>query len=167
MRRPPSFRNALIQSIAGGNTMVMGRSAFETLRAACHDVRFVSHDWWAYMIVSGAGGAIIYDPVPRVSYRQHGGNLVGSNATYRARYRRFVRLLRNEFRAWNDCNIAALTKARPVLAPDSIAALEGFAAARTVRGGLRRARSIRRLGLYRQTWQGHAMLFLGAFLGKI
>lgn len=167
MRRPPSFRNALIQSIAGGNTMVVNRTAFWLLVEASRDVTFVSHDWWAYMIVSGAGGTVIYDPVPHVSYRQHGGNLVGSNASLRARGRRFVRLLRGEFRDWNDCNIAALMKAKPLLSPGSKSTLEGFAASRSAPGALRRAISIRRLGLYRQTWQGHVMLFLGMFLGKI
>ena len=167
MRRPPSFRNALVQSIAGGNTMVMNSAAFETMREACRDIRFVSHDWWAYIIVSGSGGTVVYDPVPKVSYRQHDRNLVGSNSSYVAKLRRVVRLLRNDFRGWNDKNVAALTKAKSMLKPESVAVLDGFAAARSLKGGLRRVKSIRRLGLYRQTWSADVMLFLGAFLGKL
>ena len=39
----------------------------------------VAHDWWAYQLVSGAGGTVIYDPEPFVAYRQHAGNLIGGN----------------------------------------------------------------------------------------
>ena len=41
--------------------------------------RSIAHDWWIYLLVSGAGGTVIYDPEPTVRYRQHGGNLIGGN----------------------------------------------------------------------------------------
>ena len=51
-RRPPNFRNALVQSIGGGNTMVFNRAARELLVAA-GPVDVASHDWWTYLLVSG------------------------------------------------------------------------------------------------------------------
>ena len=47
----------------------------------------VAHDWWAYQLVSGAGGTVIYDPEPLVAYRQHSGNLIGGNLGLRAKGR--------------------------------------------------------------------------------
>ena len=37
----------------------------------------VLHDWWLAMVAAGLG-ALDYDPVARLSYRQHGRNLVGA-----------------------------------------------------------------------------------------
>ena len=80
-RRPPSFRNALVQSLAGGNTMVLNRPARDLVALASRRARFVSHDWWAYLLVTGAGGAVHYSAKPLVRYRQHAHNLVGANTS--------------------------------------------------------------------------------------
>jgi glycosyltransferase involved in cell wall biosynthesis len=75
-RKKPGFANALCQNIGGGNTMVFNRAARNLLSEG--DVpKVVAHDWWAYMLVTGAGGSMLYDPEPTLRYRQHGGNLVG------------------------------------------------------------------------------------------
>ena len=42
-RRPPSFANALVQNIAGGNTMVFNRAARRLLAHAGPDVKVVAH----------------------------------------------------------------------------------------------------------------------------
>lgn len=64
--RAPDFRNALVQSIAGGNTMVFNKAARDLLRQAGDNVQAVTHDWWAYMLVTGCGGVVHYDPYPTV-----------------------------------------------------------------------------------------------------
>ena len=40
---------------------------------------YISHDWWCYQIISGAGGEIIFDKNKTVKYRQHNNNLIGKN----------------------------------------------------------------------------------------
>ena len=70
--KPPSFANALVQSISGGNTMVFNRAAKNLIVEASLNTPVVSHDWWCYQIITGAGGYVIYDPEPRLKYRQHG-----------------------------------------------------------------------------------------------
>jgi len=62
---PRSFRNALVQSIAGGNTMVFNQAAKELLEKAGLQ-QVVSHDWWVYQLVKGAGGNVYYDPEPTI-----------------------------------------------------------------------------------------------------
>src|SRR5689334_21864250 len=72
-RRPPSFANALVQSLGGANTMVFNRAA-KRLVEAVGVPNVVLHDWWLYQLVSGAGGAVFYDPEPMLDYRQHPDN---------------------------------------------------------------------------------------------
>ena len=57
-RRPPSFRNALVQSISGGHTILLNAAARDLLARASAQTGFVSHDWWAYLIVTAAGGIV-------------------------------------------------------------------------------------------------------------
>ena len=54
-RTPPGFGNALVQSIAGGNTMLFDPATKELLERARPET-VVAHDWWIYILVSGAGG---------------------------------------------------------------------------------------------------------------
>ena len=96
-RRPPHFRNALVQSIAGGNTMVMNRAAFALVAESVRRTSFVSHDWWCYLLVSGAGGRVHYDPIPHIAYRQHDANAVGDNVGWRARWQRLRMSLEGRF----------------------------------------------------------------------
>ena len=49
--RPPGFRNALVQSLAGGNTMVLNTAAVELVRSSLQRTSVLAHDWWIYMIV--------------------------------------------------------------------------------------------------------------------
>ena len=78
-KRMPSFANALVQNIGGGNTMVFNLAAKRLLEKAGSDIEIPSHDWWTYMLVLGCGGKVFYDTNPYIRYRQHDANLVGAN----------------------------------------------------------------------------------------
>ncbi|MEO6396598.1 MAG: glycosyltransferase family 2 protein [Devosia sp.] len=159
--RPPAFRNALVQSIAGGNTMVMNSAALRLMQEACRRTSFASHDWWTYQVVAGAGGKVIYSSNPTVFYRQHDENAVGANLGWRARFVRLKSLAKGRYRGWNDQNLAALDLCEDLLTPASRAAKEHFKRAR--RGPLwRRISSLIRSGVYRQGIGAHAMLFVAA-----
>ncbi|MDR0250776.1 MAG: glycosyltransferase family 2 protein, partial [Burkholderiales bacterium] len=82
--RPPAFTNALVQNIGGGNTMLFNEAARRLLKSA-GVVDVLAHDWWTYLIVSGYGGAVFYDPLPSVQYRQHAKNQMGTNLSLTAR----------------------------------------------------------------------------------
>lgn len=164
--RPTGFANALVQSIAGGNTMIFNRAAHRLLGEAARRTAFVSHDWFSYQIVSGAGGAVIYSHEPKVMYRQHGDNLMGSNRGLRPRLARLVAGLGGQFTDWSTRNIAALSACRDLLTPEAGRLLDQFAEARRA-GLLRRLLLLRRAGLYRQTRAGQVSLHLAALLGKL
>lgn len=163
--KPPTFGNALVQSLAGGNTMVFNRSA-RLLLAQTATLPIVSHDWWAYMLISGAGGRIRYSDTPSVDYRQHGGNLVGSNSSLRDRLYRIRRMLAGHFQDWNDTNIAALTQCQALLNAESRHILNTFANARRA-GLLTRLQGVRLSGVHRQTAPGNLGLALASLLGKL
>jgi glycosyltransferase involved in cell wall biosynthesis len=164
--RPPSFRNALVQSIAGGNTMVLNAMAFELVRQGFERTSFVSHDWFSYMLVSGAGGAVIYSDDPSVAYRQHDCNAVGANTSFGARVSRIGRLMNGSFRRWNDKNLAALQCCRSILSANARETLDLFAQARDG-APVARLLNLRDSGCYRQTHAGQVSLYLGCLLRKI
>lgn len=163
---PPGFLNALVQSIAGGNTMLMNRAARDLIRAAGTDLDVVTHDWWAYQIVSGAGGSVIYDPEPTILYRQHATNLIGANDSFAARLLRIRALFQARFHEWNSRNIAALDQCRDLLTPDARRHLDAFVDIRG-RRGIQAIAALRRSGLYRQTRLGTFSLYVAAALGKL
>jgi glycosyltransferase involved in cell wall biosynthesis len=162
--RPTGFQNALVQNIGGGNTMIFNRAARALLCATPADMEIVSHDWWTYQIVSGGGGATRYDPWPSVKYRQHGRNLVGSNAGVRARMTRLREFSNGRFREWNNINIAALRRCRHLLTAENARVLDLFAQAReapwTSRVGL-----LQESGVYRQSALDDVGMFVGLHLG--
>lgn len=164
--KTPSFANALIQNIGGGNTMVFNKSARTLLQEAGGDIDVVAHDWWAYMLVTGCGGQIFYDVNPTVRYRQHKNNLVGANTSWGARIMRAKKLLKGRFRHWNDINIGALQKMCGNLTPDAISILNAFDQARKSPLILRLIR-LYRSGVYRQTLQGNLGLTVAALLRKL
>lgn len=165
-RRPPSLRNALVQSIAGGNTMVFNEAARKLLAAAGADVMVPSHDWWLYILVTGCGGVVHYDPTPMVCYRQHSKNLIGANASVSARIRRLALLMSGRFQEWNAMNLVALSRVSRYLSPDSVKLLEKFEAIRCRRLGSRLL-GLFRGTFYRQTLLGQAGLLLAVILKKV
>lgn len=164
-RLQPSFRNALVQSLGGGNTMTFNRAARDVV-AREGVLRVVAHDWWLYQLITGCGGEVYYDPEPSVEYRQHGGNLIGSNAGWRARWWRGRELVRGRFRRWNDVNLAALHRVSDRLLPENRRVLESFGRSRHS-SLVERVRGLGSSGVYRQTPIGNVGLWAGAVLKRI
>lgn len=168
-RRPPGFRNALIQACTPGNTTLVNPAGVAILRAgaeAAARADIVSHDWWTYQLISGAEGLVIRDPAQTVLYRQHRGNVMGRNDTPRAMLARISRLGAGHYGDWLRSNLVALEGARALLTPENRAVLDGFAAALRAPGP-RAATELARLGLYRQTVAGTAAFYAAAAMGRL
>ena len=164
--KTPNFANALVQSIAGGNTMVFNDTACQLLRAAGSDVKVASHDWWTYLVVSGCGGKVFYDPRPTVRYRQHSSNLIGSNNSWAGRFVRAGMLLRGRFSSWSSQNLAALQRIRTHLTPENQRRLDEFTRARDC-DFFGRLAGMKRSGVYRQTLFGNLGLVVAIIFKKI
>ena len=165
-KRASSFQNALLQSIGGGNTMVFNRAAKSLLAATPSDVELISHDWWAYQMVTGAGGIVHYDPWPSLKYRQHQQNLFGTNTGWHQRSLRLQALMEGRFAKWNDVNIIALNRMRHLLTPSSLVTLDQFATARKSTM-LKRMYLLWKAGVYRQTIFENIAIFLGCLFRRI
>lgn len=163
--QPPSFRNALVQNIGGGNTMVFNEAARQLIVAGGFDVRVPSHDWWTYIMVTGAGGVVHYDHFPSVRYRQHTANVIGENKSAFAKFTRLGQLAKGRFRYWNSLHIAALSQNSHLLTPCNLALLEQLK--RTHEGSLcERTRSFAKAKFYRQTLLDHLGMFLAVALKR-
>jgi len=164
-RREPSFRNALTQSLAGGNTMLINAKAHALMALTPPDLRVQSHDWWAYLLVTACGGRVCYDAHPSLGYRQHGENLIGSNAGMRDRIARLKHMLVGNYREWNDANLALLQPFDANLTQENSRVLALF---KDMRGGsvFKRLVSLMRGGFYRQTLAGNVGMVLAVALRR-
>lgn len=163
--KAPHFRNAIVQSIAGGNTMVFNAAARRMLIRAGRDVAVPAHDWWLYILVTAMGGMVRYDFHPSVRYRVHGANAVGANCTFRARLTRIRLLLQGRLRTWTDMHATALLPLVSDISPEGRKILIEFLDARRA-NAFRRIVYIYVLRIYRQTLAGNIALFFAFLLRK-
>jgi glycosyltransferase involved in cell wall biosynthesis len=165
-KKHPSFLNALIQNIGGGNTMVFNQQTIELLQKAGKNLTIVAHDWWVYLLVTGAGGIVYYDAHPALRYRQHGKNLIGSNVGILAKVYRIKMMCRGVLKDWNDLNFKALQSVKHLLTQKNQQILVDIMTARQM-SFMPRVLKIKRTGIYRQTLLGNIALLVAAFLNKI
>jgi hypothetical protein len=164
--QPLSFANALVENIAGGNTMVFNNAARMIVREAGEKLAVAVHDWWLYMVVTGCGGVVFYDANPTLRYRQHNGNLIGNDATWAGRFDRIRVLWHGQHSTWNDEHIKALRKLQHRLTAKNRNILDCFAKAREQNIVLR-VLELKRCGLYRQKKFGNLSLLLAAIFNKL
>ena len=168
-RRPHAFRNALVQACTPGNTIVLTPAAVARLQVAAPAAvaaGVVSHDWWAYQVITGGGGPVVWDSERVLLYRQHGGNEVGGNDTLRGRGQRIGKLLGGDYGRWLRANLTALAAPEVGLTAENRDLAEGLLRALDLNGP-RAAAAIRELGLYRQGAAGTAALYLAALAGRL
>jgi glycosyltransferase involved in cell wall biosynthesis len=163
-RRPPSFRNALTQNIAGGNTMVLNRAARDILRAVGDSVEVPSHDWWTYIAVTAVEGHVIYDPVPTVAYRQHGGNTIGGGKR-RSLANKVAETFSSAHARAFDAHRAALARMANLISPENRRVLQHLARYREAPFPSH-ILHFRRAGLYRQTAASDAGLIAAALVRR-
>lgn len=163
LHRHFSFRNALVQNVVAGNTIVLNAAAHRLVRAAgVVDVPY--HDWWCYQLISGAGGQILYDPEPCMFYRQHGGNVIGENRSLAAVLRRAGSFGSRTWRGWFERNLDALHANRHLLTPAHRGEVARWQALPR-NSALGRARALAALRPHRQRRLETAALYGGVLLG--
>lgn len=162
----PSFKNALVQSIGGGNTMVMNRAARDLLVKVPSGLNIVSHDWLAYLLVTACGGRVIYDAYPCLRYRQHGANLVGANNSFLNRLSRMRQLLAGRFKGWSDSNIEVLNYFKDEMTPLNRSVYDAFLQGREG-GVMKRLVAFKKSGVFRQSSLDNLGLWLAMLFKRI
>lgn len=165
-QRPPGFANALVESLAGGNTMVLNQPAFQLMEESARRTIFLMHDWWAYLIISGSGGRVHYDPTPHIDYRQHGNNVLGGGLSLLKRPQRALELWDGKYVRWNEFNLRALDACQDLLDARARSLIEDFRSLRNS-NSISAVRQLRRSGIYRQTPKGDMALALAAFFNRL
>lgn len=156
--RPPAFGNALVQNVLGGNTIVMNAAATrllgDSLPAALAGRGVPFHDWWVYLLATGAGARVVNDAEPGLLYRQHGQNVLGAHAGPGGALRRLFSVGQGTWTDWIDRNLAALLAVDHLLTPAHRATLHAFAALRRAPSARARLAGLRAQGIHRQTRAG-------------
>ena len=74
----PDFRNALIENIARGASIVFNKALMSYIRISMPENVYM-HDWWLYLVAS-CFGEVYYDSDAHYKYRQHTKNVLGAAA---------------------------------------------------------------------------------------
>lgn len=164
-KRKPSFNNALIQSIGGGNTMVINKAARDLIVKA-GKVDVISHDWWIYILVSGAGGEVFHDTEATLDYRQHPSNIIGSNLGIKAKISRLGKIFEGQYKYWNELHIVALEKNVDLLSPENKKKFNLFKKIHNA-PFFKRMIAFFRLRLYRQSKMDDVGILLSALFKKL
>jgi hypothetical protein len=160
---PPRFPASLTQNLATGCTVTMNQAAAR-LVAGSQAPPGCQHDWWAYLLVTAAGGRFLTDAEPVVLYRQHGRNAVGAPRSFLRRGWAALRRGPGVFMGVLRQNVAALDAQRHLLTPEAQAQLDQIQQA--LRGGpLRRMAALRLPGLRRQSWAEQMVFRLWFMIG--
>lgn len=165
-KHTPAFENALVQSLAGANTMLINQSTRTLMAAVPDNTPIVAHDWLAYLLVTASAGQVIYDSAPSLDYRQHEGNLIGNRTGLNANFHRIRRFVAGEFSTWNDMNSHILDSMLGFMPTRNRTLFSDFKALRTA-GLLKRTRLFFKIGLYRQGPLENLLLMLALVLKKI
>lgn len=161
--REPRFATLLAHNIAAGCTMVMNDPA-RRLALTVPFPRGSFHDWWCALLVTGCGGRLIFDPEPRILYRQHAANLVGGASAWRERVRRALGRGPKGFLEPLALHLRALAAAP--LTPEVrrvVEAAEGLHSA----SPLRRLAALRRSGLAHHARGASLLLFAWVALNRL
>nr|WP_255453656.1 glycosyltransferase [Paracoccus sp. S-4012] len=166
LRRPAGFGHALIQNIAPGNSMVLNRAALRLLQAADAEAGPVPiHDWWAYQLVTGAGGAVLFEDAPCLDYRQHDANAIGTPLGLRGLARRATRLVGGDYGRALAAGLKPIAASAHRLTPENRARLDALQAALAARSAARRMAFLRASGAYAQRPVANLALRAAALAG--
>ena len=164
-KRMPSFKNALVQSLAGANTMVFNKKSALLMSNVDSKKNIVSHDWLLYLIVTGSHGEVFYNTEASVLYRQHENNVIGSNKGLYNQFRRFLIMMQGGFDAYCNSNIRHLKECKH-LSADNENTLNLFASCYATNKKLLRLFRLLQSGVYRQSYFGQIALYVN-FIKKI
>lgn len=165
----PTFPMALTQNIATGCTVLLSPAAVKLVGVAMPPPPHTLHDWWSYLLVSGAGGVIIADNEPSLYYRQHQSNAVGAPTHWFRRalaaFRRGPSLFMRAFRG----NVTQLLAQQLLLLQENrtcLLALQKALSAQGLAGWVARYRLLRQMRqLHRVTFAEQQIFYLWFILG--
>ena len=90
-----TFGESLVYQFVGGCTMVLNRQLRDVI--VKYRPSFLSmHDVWVYDVALAIGAEVIFDPIPHMLYRQHGGNVIGQGFGKAEKWKRSMNRIFNK-----------------------------------------------------------------------
>jgi glycosyltransferase involved in cell wall biosynthesis len=163
IQRPPSFGNALVQNIASGNTMVFSYAVLTSQKRVLPE-HSVWHDWTTYIVTTALDGVVWFDDEPCLSYRQHSGNVIGSNDGLKSQIARLKPLFNGRFKNWGDRNCAAAHDLLNVMPRKTISTLRNFESMRATPSPILRVLGFLKSDIRRQRRSSNLLLALALML---
>lgn len=163
LKRAPSFGNALVQNIASGNTMVFSYAVLVSQKRVLIG-HSVWHDWTTYLVATALDGVVWFDKEPCLFYRQHSGNVIGSNDGFKAQIARLKPLFNGRFKHWTDINCAAVYDLHELMRLDAINTFKNFEAMRRAPSAITRAFAFLKSDIRRQRGSSNVLLALALIL---
>lgn len=75
-----TFGESLVYQFVGGCTMVMNWALRDIILK--YDPQYLGmHDVWIYDVAQAIGAHVVFDHIPHILYRQHGGNVIGQSTS--------------------------------------------------------------------------------------
>lgn len=164
--KKPSFENSLVQNIAGGNTMVLSKRVFLYLKKL-KIKNSPSYDWFIYIFTSFKGYKYYYDLIPKINYRQHDNNDVGSNLGFLSQLKRILMTLEGRFLIWSNEHIKLLLRFKDIGNMQNQNILRQFILYRKSLNNLIKDLLNKKFPFYRQTKRGHLMMIVAFILRLI
>lgn len=90
-----TYDEALIYHFVTGCTMVINSAMREVLlRYTPEFIRM--HDIWIYNVAQAVGAKVFFDSIPHISYRQHGGNVIGQANSFKTVWKARVERIKKD-----------------------------------------------------------------------
>ncbi len=91
-----TFGESLVYQFVGGCTMVMNRALRDIINKYAPEYLSM-HDVWIYDVAQAIGAHVVFDEIPHILYRQHGGNVTGQSTSVMTEWKhRTGRLVKRE-----------------------------------------------------------------------
>lgn len=164
-KKKPSFGNALVQSIAGGNTMIFNSEFKKYLDRVDLNKKIISHDWLSYILITYIGGNFVYKKKSHTKYRIHKLNEVGSNKGLIAFCKRAVMVFNGQWSLFSKHNLQHLDDFTGF--HESEITLKDFKNIINEKNIIKRLSIFLRSKIYRQTFVGNMSLIIAIILRKI
>lgn len=164
--RDLNFHNALVQNVAGGNTLVFNQQLRDVVQFAGPDLGIVSHDWWLYLVATAIEGDVLFDQKPFIHYRQHKHNLVGANASIPAKLKRLRQLFSGRFKGWIQSNHVCLKSIEIKMSSDLTRTAQSLAGLHHL-NLIQRVSTFKKMSVRRQSVGGNCALLAAVVLNQV
>jgi glycosyltransferase involved in cell wall biosynthesis len=168
-KKNKNFKNALVQSVTGGNTMIW-TNKFHKIINKLELSRSVSHDWTIYQICTMLNLKFYYLKKPLVLYRQHEKNNIGSNSGIKNVLIRIFWGLKGRFKNWHNQNYKHLysVSKKYKVSEKNLELFRNFYLARENKNPIARLYIIFfKNKIRRQTFKGNILFVIAILLNKV